>query len=70
VVKYLGIVKRPQTTREVVDALLLGGKKSESKNFADTVRITLLKESEKENPRICWIDRKWELPEWSKEEEK
>lgn len=69
-VKYLGIVKRPQTTREVVDALLLGGKKSESKNFTDTVRITLLKESEKGNPRICWTDLKWELPEWSNEEEK
>ncbi len=68
-VKYLGIVKRPQTTREMVDALILGGKKSESKNYTDMVRITLLKETEKGNPRISWKDHKWELPEWSKEED-
>lgn len=68
-VKYLGIVKRPQTTREVVDALILGGKKSDSKNFADMARVTLIKESEKEKPRIKWKDHKWELPEWSKKEE-
>ena len=64
-VKILGIVGVAQTNREVVDALLLGGKKSESKSFSNTVRITLLKESEKEKPRVRWVNHKWELPEWS-----
>jgi hypothetical protein len=69
--KYLHLIGKPQTNREVFEALKQGGKTSGSTSFSDTVRATLLRELEKPNSRLRWTGHKWELSEWpaSKEEE-
>jgi propanediol dehydratase large subunit len=62
--KYLEMMKRGQTTRELATAFEQGGFKSESKNLIDTIRSILRRDSEKENPTVIWKDGKWELAEW------
>jgi hypothetical protein len=63
-IKYLRIIKKPQTNREVVDALILGGKKSDAKSVSDTIRITLLREADKPSGRVIWTGHQWTLREW------
>ncbi len=64
-VKFLGLVGKPQTNRQVVDALIQGGKKSDAKSIPDTIRTTLLREAEKPAGRLRWVNLKWELTEWA-----
>jgi hypothetical protein len=64
-IAYLRLVHKPQTNREVLNALIAGGKTSNSKSFSDTLRVTLLRESYKPDGRLIWTGHKWKLREWS-----
>lgn len=63
VIKLLHLVKIPQSTRQICDALLQGGYQTTAGNFADTVRSTL-KQYLHPNGPMLWLDNKWELKEW------
>jgi hypothetical protein len=63
VVKLLRLVKIPQSTRQICDALLRGGYHTTAHDFTDTVRSTL-KQYKHPNGPMFWIDNKWELKEW------
>lgn len=63
VVQFLRLVKIPQSTRQICDALLQGGYHTTASDFSDTVRSTLKQYKHPEGPMI-WIDNKWELKEW------
>lgn len=64
-IAYLGLAGKPQTNREVLNALIAGGKTSNSKSFSDTLRVTLLRESQKPNGRLIWTGHQWKLREWT-----
>ena len=57
--KYLRIVKKGQTNRQLADALVHAGYKSEAKQFVDTVRSVLHRSG-----KFVWINNRWELAEW------
>lgn len=67
-IKFLRLVKMPQTTRQIADALLLGGYKTVARDFPDTVRGTL-KQYKHPAGEMLWSDNKWELKEWHPESE-
>jgi hypothetical protein len=61
--EYLGIVKRPQTAREITDALKAGGLAFKAKNLYQTVFPTLGRMAEgKEVDKLG--DGTWGLAEW------
>jgi hypothetical protein len=62
-VAYLRWIDEPQTNRQVAEALLKGGIKSNAQNFPSTLRSVLLKKQEKNSP-VVWLDTKWHLREW------
>ncbi len=62
--KYLGIVKRKQTTKQIVDALEQGGFPHRSKNFFNTVYTTLQREAARENGEIVRIGSEWAMAAW------
>jgi len=64
-IAYLRMVGKPQTNREVLNALIAGGKTSNSKSFSDTLRVTLLREDNKPDGRVVWTGHKWKLREWA-----
>lgn len=64
-IAYLRLIGKPQTNREVLDALIAGGKTSNSKSFSDTLRVTLLRESQKSDGRLIWTGHQWKLREWA-----
>jgi len=57
-------IDEPQTNRQVAEALLKGGVKSDAGNFASTLRSVLLKKQDKQNGQVVWLDNKWHLREW------
>jgi hypothetical protein len=63
-VTYLRWIDEPQTNRQVAEALLKGGVKSDAGNFASTLRSVLLKKQDKQNSQVVWFDNKWHLREW------
>lgn len=63
-IKYLRLVGKNQTNRQITDALVQGGKKSTSDRFADTVRTTLIHHSQKPSSPLLWTGKDWELKEW------
>jgi len=65
VVKFLQIVKMPQTTRQIANAMLAGGYKTTAKDFPDTVKGTL-KQYIHPKGGVIWHDKKWSLKEWQK----
>lgn len=62
-VAYLRWIDVPQTNRQVAEALLKGGIKSDAQDFPSTLRSVLLKKQEKNSP-VVWLDTKWHLREW------
>jgi hypothetical protein len=63
-IKYLQLVGKNQTNRQITDALVQGGKKSTSGRFADTVRTTLIHHAERPSSPLHWTGKDWELKEW------
>ncbi len=58
--KYLGMVKSPQTGKEIELALRRGGFSSTASNLYSTVYTALKRETE----TFVRIDKKWALAEW------
>lgn len=60
---YLNMVKEPQSTAEIAEALEKGGYPTESKNFRNTVRSVLDRHA-KTVGEIVKVHRNWGLAEW------
>lgn len=61
---YLQIVRRPQTTQQIADALQKGGMETKSANFLNTVQ-TILRRVENQGGDIVRIPSgEWGLGEW------
>jgi hypothetical protein len=65
-VKYLKMVGKPKTNRELVDALLAGGLATKAKDPRMTIRSILLREAQKKHRTFTWSDGQWGLMEWIK----
>lgn len=63
---YLDMVKEPQSTAEIAEALLRGGYPTESRNFRNTVRSVLDRHA-KTSGEIVKVHRNWGLAEWSRD---
>ena len=61
---YLDMVKKPQSTAEIADALERGGYPTESRNFRNTVRSVLDRHA-KTVGEIVKVHKNWGLAEWS-----
>lgn len=61
--KYLLMKKRPQNTKDIVQALETGGLTHTSKNFVNTV-FSVLKRQERQVGDIIRVKRDWGLAEW------
>jgi hypothetical protein len=64
-IKFLRIVKRPQKTPQIVEALTKGGFESKSAFFSESVRSTLRSASKSPKKGIIWKDNFWQLAEWN-----
>jgi hypothetical protein len=62
--KYLTIMKKPQSYREIADALEEGGFQHSSKKFYNTVNTTLGRMSEGDDAEVVKIRGDWGLLEW------
>jgi hypothetical protein len=62
--KYLGLVKRKQTTKQIVEALERGGFPHQSKSFYSTVYTALQREEEREGGEIARIGSEWAMASW------
>lgn len=62
-IKYLRLVKRQQTTREITDALEKANYHHTSQNFINTVNTALYRR-EKDEGDVVKISRHWALAEW------
>ena len=62
-VKYLQIVKRPQTPTQIAEALDAGGFTHQSKNLANTL-YTALQRVEERAGEVVKVNRGWGLAEW------
>jgi hypothetical protein len=68
IVAYLRLVRQPQTTREIADALQEGGLETRITNtvlLANAARTTM----ERADSVFTQIGRRWELKEWNESEE-
>lgn len=63
--KYLSIVKKPQSTKKIADALKAGGLISTSQNFPNNVR-TILTRVERVSGDVVKVKKNWGLGEWYK----
>ena len=63
VIKYLQIVKKQQTTREIADALEAANYHHTSQNFVNTVNTALYRRTRDEQD-VVKIGRHWALAEW------
>ena len=63
---YLDMVKEPQSTAEIAEALLRGGYPTESRNFSNTVRSVLDRHA-KTVGEIVKVHKNWGLAEWSRD---
>jgi hypothetical protein len=61
--KYLSLIKQPQATAEICEALKRGGLHSTAKNYFANV-YTILVRQEKQVGDIVRVDKKWGLVEW------
>jgi hypothetical protein len=61
--KYLNIVKRKQSTREIADALEKGGLPHTSTNFLNTV-TTMLSRQARTDSELVKVGRDWGLAAW------
>jgi hypothetical protein len=64
-IAYLHLIGKPQTNREVADALVRGGIASTASDFASTVRSILLRDHERPDGSLRWDVPNWELREWN-----
>lgn len=62
---YLDMVKEPQSTTEIAEALERGGYPTESRNFSNTVRSVLDRHA-KTVGDIVKVRRNWGLAEWNR----
>ena len=62
-IRYLQIVKRQQSTREIADALVDAHYPHTSQNFVNTVNTALYRRS-KDEEDVIRIGRNWALAEW------
>ena len=62
-IRFLQIVKRQQTTREIADGLEKANYHHTSKNFINTVNTALYRR-EKDEGDVVKIGRRWALAEW------
>lgn len=62
--EYLLMAGKPQTNRQIVEALTKGGITSTAKDFSSTVRAILLREHEKPDGTLVWDVPNWYLREW------
>ena len=62
---YLDMVKEPQSTAEIAQALEKGGYPTKSKNFSNTVRSVLDRHA-KTVGAIVKVRRNWGLAEWNR----
>lgn len=60
--KYLGIVRKTKSTKEIAEALLKGGMPSRSQNFSNTVYMGLLREEKAGG--VTKVGTKWGLASW------
>ena len=63
---YLEMVKEPQSTAEIAEALERGGYPTKSRNFRNTVRSVLDRHS-KTVGEIVKVQKNWGLAEWSRD---
>ena len=63
---YLEMVKEPQSTAEIAEALERGGYPTKSRNFRNTVRSVLDRHA-KTVGEIVKIQKNWGLAEWSRD---
>lgn len=61
--RYLGMVKEPQSTAEIAEALDRGGYPTKSRNFRNTVRSVLDRHA-KTVREIVKVQKNWGLAEW------
>jgi hypothetical protein len=61
--KYLGLVKRKQTTRDIAEALERGGLPHTSTNFLNTV-TTMLSRQARVDSELVKVGREWGLSGW------
>lgn len=64
-VKYLSIVGKSQTNKQILEGLTKGGYKTASANPVDTVRSVLKRASERPGTFIVQDDAGWALKEWN-----
>jgi hypothetical protein len=69
-VKYLRIVKKKKSTKEIALALERGGFAHESKNFYVTLWNVLNRESKNEGSEIIKVKTFWALAEWYPDRQK
>jgi len=62
--KYLSLVKRKQTTKQIVEALEKGGFPHKSKTFYSTVYTALQRLAEQEGGDITRIGSEWAIASW------
>ena len=62
--RYLDMVKEPQSTAEIAEALERGGYPTRSRNFINTVRSVLARHT-KTVGEIVKVHKNWGLAEWS-----
>jgi len=62
-IRYLSIVKKQQTTREIADALEAAKYHHTSRNFVNTVNTALYRR-ERDEGDVVRIGRNWALSEW------
>ena len=63
---YLEMVKEPQSTAEIAEALERGGYPTKSRNFRNTVRSVLDRHA-KTVGEIVKVQKNWGLAEWSRD---
>lgn len=63
---YLDMVKEPQSTGEIAEALVKGGYDTKSRNFRNTVRSVLDRHA-KTVGEIVKVHKNWGLAEWSQD---
>lgn len=61
---YLEIVKKKQTTKEIMDALKKGGMESTAKSLLKTVHAALTRARQAPNPSIVKVGTQWGLTGW------
>lgn len=60
-IHYLRLVGKNQQHRQIVEALIEGGKKSNAKRFSDAVRSVLNREAQTESSPLYWSGKDWGL---------